>query len=128
VPELKRLAATRIVATPDSLHEVTWPEEALVLRFAPDEVLVIPPMGSVPISDPHAIIVADQGFAGVWVGAAEAMRFLAHACEWQLPEERPSLAQGSVAGVATKLWLDEDKVLFVVQAPYAKEFEERMGE
>jgi hypothetical protein len=128
VPELKRLNATRIVANAESLDEVAWPEEALVLRFAPDEALVIPPMGSVPISDPHAIIIADQGFAGVWVESDEAMRFLAHACEWELPVERPSLAQGSVAGVATKMWLAEDKVLFVVQAPYAAEFSERMGE
>ncbi|MCB8945795.1 MAG: hypothetical protein H6658_18765 [Ardenticatenaceae bacterium] len=125
--KLKRLSATRIVATSASLDDVTWPDEALVLRFAPDEVLVIPALGSVPLSDPHAIIVADQGFAGAWVEADEAMRFLAHACEWKLPEERPSFAQGSVAGVATKLWLDEDKVLFVVQAPYAQELEERMG-
>jgi hypothetical protein len=128
VLELKRLAATRIVATPESLDEVTWSDEALVLRFAPDEVLVIPPMGSVPISDPHAIIIADGGFTGVWVDAAEVLAFLARVCEWELSEERPSLVQGSVAGVATKIWLDGDKVFFVVQAPYAAEFEERMGE
>ena len=67
-------------------------------------------------------------FAGVWVEADEALAFLARACEWELPEKRPCLAQGSVAGVATKVWLDVDKVLFVVQAPYAAEFAERMGE
>jgi hypothetical protein len=128
VLELKRLAATRIVATPESLDEVTWPDEALVLRFAPDEVLVIPPMGSVPISDPHAIIIADGGFTGVWVDAAEVLAFLGRVSEWEMPEERPSEAQGSVAGVATKIWLDTDKFLFVVQAPYVKEFEETMGE
>ena len=128
MPELKRLPATRIVANPESLDEITWPDEALVLRFASDEALILPPMGAVPISDPHAIIIADGGFAGVWVAADEAMAFLERACEWELPEERPSLAQGSVAGVATKVWLETDKVLFVVQAPYASEFEERLGE
>ena len=127
MPELKRMPATRIVANPTSLDEIVWSDEALVLRTAPDEVVVIPPMGSVPVSDPHAIIIADGGFAGVWVDADEALAFLARACEWELPGERPSLAQGSVAGVATKVWLDTDKVLFMVQAPYAAEFAERMG-
>ena len=128
MPELKRMPATRIVANSTSLDEMSWPDEALVLRTAADEALVIPPLGSVPISDPHAIIIADGGFAGVWVEADEALAFLARACEWELPEKRPSLAQGSVAGVATKVWLDVDKVLFVVQAPYAAEFSERLGE
>ena len=128
MPALKRLAATRIVATPDSLDEMTWPDEVLVLRFAPDEVLVMPPLGSVPIRDPHAIIIADSGFMGVWMDANEAMLFLECACAWELPQARPSFAQGSVAGVATKIWLAADKVLFVVQAPYAAEFEERLGE
>ena len=127
MPELKRLSATRIVATPNSLDEITWPDEALVLRLAPDEALVVPSLGSVPVSDPHAIIIADGGFAGLWVDVDEAMSFLQHACEWELPAERPAFAQGSVAGVATKIWLEADKVLFVVQAPYAEEFEERMG-
>ena len=128
MPVLKRLPATRIVATPVALDEVVWPEEALVLRFAPDEVLVMPPLGSVPVSDSHAIIIAEGGFAGVWLTAAEALAFLERACEWEIPNERPTFAQGAVAGIATKIWLEEERVLFVVPAPYAHDFEERVGE
>jgi hypothetical protein len=105
-----------------------WPDEALVLRLAPDEVLVMPPLGSAPVSDPHAIIIADGGFAGVWLTAEEALAFLERVCEWEVPVERPAFAQGAVAGVAAKIWFERDKVLFLVQAVYAHEFEERMGE
>lgn len=128
MPVFKRLPATRIVAAPVALDEVVWPEEALVLRLAPDEVLVMPPLGSVPVGDPHAIIIAEGGFAGVWFTAAEALTFLECACEWEIPNERPAFAQGAVAGIATKIWLEEERVLFVVPAPYAHDFEERVGE
>ena len=127
MPALNRLPATRIVATPVTLDEIIWPEEALVLRFAPDEVLVMPPLGAVPVRDPHAIIIADGGFAGVWLTAGEALAFLERACEWEIPGERPAFAQGSVAGIATKIWLEDERVLFMVQAPYAHDFEERLG-
>ena len=127
MPALKRLPATRIVATPATLDGVVWPDEALVLRFAPDEVLVMPPLGSVPVSDPHAIIIADGGFAGVWLTAGEALAFLERACEWEIPSGRPAFAQGSVAGIATKIWFEEERVLFIVQAPYAHDFEERLS-
>jgi hypothetical protein len=116
------------VATPAALDEAVWPEESLVLRFAPDEALVMPPLGAVPVPDPHAIIIADGGFAGVWLTAEEALVFLERACEWEIPSERPAFAQGAVAGIATKIWLETDKVLFLVQAPYAYDFEERLGQ
>ena len=128
MPALKRMPATRIVATPASLDEIMWPDEALVLRLAPDEVLVMPPLGSVPVRDPYAVIIADGGFARVWLTAEEALAFLERVCEWEVPVERPAFAQGAVVGVAAKIWLEADRVLFLVQAVYAHEFEERMGE
>jgi len=32
-----------------------------------------------------------------------------------------------VAGVPTKLWLEPERVLFLVPTPYAADFEERMS-
>lgn len=127
MPALNRLPATRIVASPAALDAATWPAECLTLRFAPDELWVSPPVENPALSDPHAIIIADSGFAGVWLAAPAALDFLERACEWELPGERPAFAQGAVAGIPAKLWLEPDRVLFIVPAPYAAEFEERMA-
>ncbi|MEM7032198.1 MAG: hypothetical protein AAF629_21785 [Chloroflexota bacterium] len=126
MPELKRLLATRIVSTVDALDTVNWPSDLRVLRTAPDEVLLIPPAETLEIDDPHAIVVSEGGFAGVWLDVEHAASFLEQACEWTVPSERPAFAQGAVADIPTKLWLEEDRVLFMVPAPYAAEFEERI--
>lgn len=127
MPALNRLDATRIVATADALNSAAWPAGTLALRFAPDEVLVMPPIATVELNDPHAIVFADGGYAGVWLPAADALDFLERTCEWELPHARPAFAQGAVADIPTKLWLEEERVLFVVPAPYAADFEERLA-
>ena len=129
MPALKRLQATRIVSTAPVLDAADWPEDVRVLRTAPDEVLIVPPVRNVSTvtdSDPHAIVLTDASFAAVWLPTAAANRLIEHGCEWEVPQERPSFAQGSISGIATKLWLEEDRVLFIVPAPYVAEFEERM--
>ncbi len=135
MPELKRIPAehieaTRIVATPAALDAATWPRSALVMRIAPDEVMVItevePEIMRDIIKDPHAIIERDGGFAGTWVAADQALALLERACEWELPRERPAFAQGAVADLPMKLWLEKDRVLLIVPAPYATDFEERL--
>ncbi|MCB9108888.1 MAG: hypothetical protein H6633_32280 [Anaerolineales bacterium] len=127
MPELKRLPATRIVATPAALDAAEWPDDTLALRFAPDELLVTPPVANLALDDPHAIIIADSGYAGVWLPEAEALAFLEHACEWELPTQRPAFAQGAVAGIAAKLWFEAGRVLLIVPAPLIADFEERMA-
>lgn len=122
---LKQISATHIVAAPAALDKATWPADALVLRIATDEVLVTPTVDALSLDDPHAIIVPEGGFAAGWVAAEEALAFLERTCEWELPRQRPALAQGSVAGVPVKLWLEETRVLFVVPSPYVYDFEER---
>jgi hypothetical protein len=126
VPVLNRISATRIVATPAALDAATWPAEALVLRFAPDEVFITPPAEQVSLTDPHTIVIAEGGYAGLWLSATEALDFLERACEWELPSERPAFAQGAVAGIPAKLWLETERVLFIIPAPYAADFEERL--
>lgn len=130
MPEVNRLLATRIVARAAALDGGAWPEGRVVLRTAVDELLIIPPVAdvsSVTNSDPYAIVVEDASYAGVWLGAEAAAAILRRHCEWQVTEERPAFAQGAIAGIATKLWLEADRVLFVVPAPYAVEFEERIA-
>ena len=78
------------------------------------------------LADPHAIVTRDTGFAGAWLEQSEALDFLERACSWRLPDERPALAQGAVADLPVKLWLEKERVLFLVPAPLAHALEERM--
>jgi hypothetical protein len=125
VPALSRLSAARIVASAQALDSAPWPEGTQVLRIAQDEVLAIPDPGNVQLSDPDAIVEADPGFAGVWWPSAEALEFLSRTCEWELPARRPAFAQGAVAGIPAKIWFEPERVLIIVPAPYAFDFEER---
>ncbi len=128
MPALNRLPTTHIVATPTALDAARLPtlRGRLSFRIAADELLITPPAPETQVDDPHAIIVPDSGFAGVWLPADEALEFLGRECEWELPRERPAFAQGAVAGIATKLWLERDRVLIIVPAPFAADFEERL--
>jgi hypothetical protein len=126
---LKRIAATRIVAKPKALDTADIPQSSLALRFAADELFVTPPLKDEAIilaHDPHAIVIGEGGFTGTWLDAATAANFLQRNCLWELPNIRPAFAQGAVAGIPTKLWLEDDQVLFIVPAPYAHDFAERM--
>jgi hypothetical protein len=131
VPELKRIPATRIVAVPSALDAAHWPEEATALRIAPDEVLLTAVLDSSALgvlsADSHAIVALEEGFAGAWLPTEQALDFLERSCEWELPRHRPAFAQGAVAGVPLKLWFEQDRVLFLVPAPYAIDLEERMS-
>lgn len=121
-----RLTATRIAALPDALDAAAWPEGAIVLRLAADEALVIADVPSSTIIDPDAIVERETGFSGVWIEAREAREILMRECDWEVPGYRPAFAQGMVAGLPVKLWLDEDRVLFVVATPFAADLAERL--
>jgi len=125
VPALERMFFTRIVATPAALDAVVWPDEAIVLRIAPDEALVSATLGPNDVADPHAIVEPETGFCGLWCNRGESAAFLWRECDWELPAHRPAFAQGAIAGLPVKLWLTDDQVLFVVAAPFAADFAER---
>ena len=127
MPELKRMPVTRIVAMPAALDCVKWSKESLVLRTAPDEVLVTPPLKDISIDDPYAIVVTEGGFAGAWLQKAEALDILERCCEWEIPQARPAFAQGAIADIPAKLWFGDDRVLVMVPAPYVVDFEERIA-
>ncbi len=130
VPEnlpFARVAGTRIVAKPAALDAALWPAAALVLRLAADEVFVTAVVDASLVDDPHALVVPDAGFVGVWLPMAAAQDFLERECEWEVPATRPAFAQGMVAGLPMKLWLETDRVLFLVPAPYATDLQERLA-
>jgi hypothetical protein len=123
---VERLNATRIVATPSAIDKAEWPQEALVFRLAPDEVLVTASVPAGVMDDAHAILERETGFSAVWVDHTEAMDFLERECDWELPGERPAFAQGMVAGLPLKLWFEQDRVLLLVASPYAADLAERL--
>src|SRR5262245_32107604 len=127
VPELKRIALTHIVASPSSLDAARWPEDAIALRIAPDELLVTTEVRREIVKDPYGIIEPDAGFAACWIPADEALELLKRSCKWELPRERPAFAQGAVAGLPVKLWLETERVLFITPAPFATDLEERLS-
>ena len=126
MPALERFAATRIVALPEAIDAANWPEDALAIRIAPDEVLVTAVVGAASIDDSHAIVERESGFSSVWLDAGAAIDFLERECDWELPRQRPAFGQGFVAGLPMKVWFENDRVLFIVASPFAADFTEAL--
>jgi hypothetical protein len=120
------LRATRFVAAPAALDAQPWFDDFVTLRLAPDDLLVIHP-GSmiVALEDEPIIQEKESGFVGWWLTPEELEHVVTHV-DWPLPADRPALAQGLIAGVPAKLWLDEDRALLLCAAAYAHELEERL--
>lgn len=122
---LEPLDATRLVATPEALDAADW-SEGIVMRTAPDEVLLIG--GHAPsLKDPHAIIESDAGWVGAWLNESESEALFRRTANWTLPTVRPVFAQGMVSHLPVKLWLEADRVLWVVPRSLGYEFEHRAG-
>jgi len=125
---LEPLHGLRVVADPAALDRVSWRGDldVTVLRLAPDEALAIGAR-SVEIDDVHAIVEEEAGFVGVWLTAEEFEASVLPRIEWPLPEERPTVAQGSIAGVPSKLWLrTTGGALLATQSGYADELAGRL--
>lgn len=130
-PETSRFEqvdATRIVADPTALDALQRESGAgQALRFAPDELWVDSRVDRGAVRDPHALVVRETGFARAWLSADQARAFLARECEWRLPETRPAFAQGAVAGIPVKLWLEEDRTAVLVPTALTRSLEARLG-
>lgn len=127
MPKLQPIELTRIVADEAALETAVFPLDALIFRVASDERLIMPASETVSVADDHAIILTDGSFTALWLEAEAALSFLQGHCEWELPTNRPAFAQGLVADIPTKLWLEDERVLFLVPAPYVNDFAERLG-
>ena len=127
MPEPEPLFARRVVAVPNALDEAVWPAGVTVLRTAADEVLAIGEAVDGPrLADPHAITVLDSGWVGFRISPGEAAWLMECQADWSLPAR--GFAQGMVAGLAAKVLVDGDCVLFVVAAVVAAEFEARLDQ
>ena len=111
----------RVVAPPSAVDALSWPDDAVVLRLAPDDLLAI----GVAASAGSGIVEEEHGFVGWWLTTDE-LEAVTHHVEWALPPERPALAQGLIAGVPARLWFGEDRTLLLCHRAYAHELIERI--
>ena len=108
-----RAPGVRVVASPEAIDSAEWqdagpgPEqfEPLILRFAPDEAFAIGATG-VRLDDPDAITEAEVGYVAMMFPVDEFIDFVLPRIEWPAPVTRPAFAQGSIAGVPAKLYID----------------------
>jgi len=115
VPEPEILPAQRVVALPGALDSATWPSTAVVMRLAPDEVLVVG--GSVPpLDDPDALIEPEDGFVGVDSRRDDIREWMSREAEWEIPASGQCFAQGMVAGLPVKIWADGGRALVLTRA------------
>jgi hypothetical protein len=126
VPAVEILRGRRIVATGDAIEAAALPPGAVMLRFAPDDVLVVGD-GPIDVFDDHAIVESDTGWCALLVGEKRALTVLAHHAAWEPPPDRPVLVQGMVAGLAAKVYLNGDGSMIIVATPFAAELEERLS-
>ena len=117
------LRGTRVVASPQVLDALAWPEAVAALRFAADDLFAL---GATNPQVADAIAEEEAGLVGWWLSLEELHVHVLEHVDWPLPATRPALAQGLVAGVPAKLWLTRDRALLLCAAAYARELEERL--
>ena len=124
------LFCVRITAKPAAIDAATWSSDAIMVRVAPDDALVIDATvddaAAVAAADPHAIIEPEAMFRGAWLDDAQ-LEALTHKLEWPLPTTRPALAQGMVCGLAIKLVMQADRTLLIVSGSAFHEVPDRLG-
>ena len=124
--ELEPLEGLRVVAEPAVLDRAVWHGDGVVvLRLAPDDAFALDAW-RVDVDDPAAIVEAERGFVGAWLTPDAIEAVVVPHLEWPLPNERPALAQGAIAGVPGKLWLTDDGALLLTPAAYAEELARRL--
>ena len=117
------MPGVRVVASPDMLDALAWPDGVAALRLAPDDLLVL---DGVQVEVAPALVEEETGFVGWWLTLEELHDQVLEHVDWPLPVSRPALAQGLIAGVPAKLWLTHDRALLLCAAAYAHELEERL--
>jgi hypothetical protein len=119
---VEALVGQRVVDDPASLDAIlaTLPGRVTVLRFAPDEALILD--GGFRSSRPAVIVEDEVGFVAVTVDADVVARHT----DWSLPGVG-SVAQGAVAGVPAKVArLPDGRAWIVTQAAYLADLLDRL--
>lgn len=122
---LETVPGLRVVASPDALDAARWDVHAVVLRIAPDDAFAVG-ASTIDVTDAHAIVTEDSGFVGAWLTPDQLAEWVIPHIEWPLPDARPALAQGLLAGVPAKLWLERERALLLCAAGYARELTDRL--
>ena len=122
---LERIPGLRVVASPNALDAASWGEQAVVLRIAPDDAFAVG-VTMIELTDAHAIVTEESGFVGAWLTPDQLAEWVIPHIEWSLPGMRPALAQGLIAGVPGKVWLERERALLLCAAGYAHELTERL--
>jgi hypothetical protein len=122
VHALETIRGWRVVAHPSALDAMVIEAGATVLRFAPDDALVLT-SESPTVEDEHAIVVPDHGWSGTWL-TWEDFGAVRGCIDWHIPTT--GLAQGLVAGVPCKVLRRDDLTLLLCARPYAHELEDRL--
>lgn len=125
-PEFVVIQGRRVVAQPGALDAASWPTGALTLRLAADDVLLIGD-GDIVVDDPFAIVCDEAGFSGAWLASSEFSALAQAHIHWALPVDRPALAQGLMAGVPVRVWLDSERVLLLTSTVSAYELAGRLA-
>jgi hypothetical protein len=129
-----RAPGLRVVAAPEALDAATWYDEGpgsdefepLVLRLAPDDAYAIGAT-AVDLDDDHAIIESEVGYLALMFPADEFADIVVPHLEWPVPLDRPAFAQGAIAGVPTKLYIDSTGAAIVlVLDSYADDLLDRL--
>lgn len=116
-----RAPGIRVVAAPEAIDRAVWHDEGpgpdefepLIVRFAPDDAFAIGAT-RVEVDDPHAIIEPEVGYMALMFPADEFVDIVVPRLEWPAPIERPAFAQGAIAGVPAKLYLDSTGAAIVL--------------
>jgi len=109
----------RVVASPEAIDRAVWHDEGpdefepLVVRLAPDDAFAIGATG-VEVDDPHAIVEHEVGYIALMFPADEFVDVVVPRLDWPAPIERPAFAQGAIAGVPAKLYLDSTGAAIVL--------------
>lgn len=123
---LEPVRGLRVIASAAALDAATWDEHVVVLRLAPDDAFGVG-AERVEVADDDAIVVPETGFVGAWLRPHEFAEHVRPQIEWTLPEARPALAQGLIAGVPAKLWLEHERTLVLCAAAYSYELADRIS-
>ena len=121
--EPEPLHGLRVVARPAAIDAAALPDEAMMLRIAPDDAIVTG-VGALTLDDPHAIIEAEHTFVHWRLTPGEFVAIADH-IEWPLPATG-ELGQGLIAAVPAKIVIAADHVLLIVSAGLAHELLERL--
>ena len=118
----------RIIADPAALDGAPWPAGSRVVRISPDDVFLIGAAEPSIPGDPYAIVTPEHGFGGVTISSTQLAHIGLHHIEWAVPDARPALAQGQIAGVPAKLLLHSDgTALLLVACAAQHELEDRLN-